>query len=91
MEKRLADKMDSLDVQAKPTRVVCHNLNLVDASEEPVIATSNEFCYCGRYWCVPVPESFCLPQETDHLSGWCMWLQGMIIVSNNVTYHIETF
>ena len=39
MEKRLAEKMDSLDVQAEPTHVVRPDPNLVDASEEPVVAT----------------------------------------------------
>ena len=89
MEKRLAEKMDSLDVQAEATRVVCTNPTLIDASEEPVVATGNQFCYCGHYWCVP--ELFSLPREADHLSGWCMWLKGMVIVSNNVTYRIKPF
>ena len=89
MEKRLAEKMDSLDVQAEPTRVVRTNPNLIDASEEPVVATGNQFCYRCRYWCVP--ESFSLPREADRLSGWRMWLKGMVIVSNNVTYCIKPF
>ena len=32
-----------------------------------------------------------MPRETDHLSGWRMWLQGMVIVSKNVTYRIKPF
>ena len=67
MKRRLAEKMDSLDVHAEPTRVVCTNPNLIDASEEPVVATGNQLCYCGHYWCLPV--SFSLPREADRLSG----------------------
>mgnify|MGYP006157755839 CR=1 FL=1 len=89
MEKRLAEKMDSLDVQAEPTHVVCTIPNLIDALEKPVVATGNQFCYRGHYWCVP--ESFSLPREADHLSRWHMWLKGMVIVSNNVTYRIKPF
>jgi len=39
MEKRLAEKMDSLDVQAEATCVVCTNPNPI----------GNQFCYHGRY------------------------------------------
>jgi hypothetical protein len=84
MEKRLVEKMDSLDVQSELAHVVHPNPNLVDASEKPVVVTSKNFGYRGRYWCVP--ESVCLPRETDRLSGWGVWLQGMVIVSNNDTY-----
>mgnify|MGYP006192598649 CR=1 FL=1 len=31
MEKRLAERMDSLDVQAEPTHVDCRNPKLIDA------------------------------------------------------------
>ena len=85
-EKRLTEKMDTLDsVQTADPTCVFHP-NLISASEEPVVTISNQLCYCGKYWCVPEP--FCLPQETGQLSGWHMWLQGMLIVHNNVTYCI---
>ena len=49
MEKRLTEKMDSLDVQTAESIVCPH---LIDALEEPIITMSNQFCYCDQYWCV---------------------------------------
>ena len=89
MEQRLLEKMDTLEnfQSVKPLTCVPLRPNLVDASEEPIVATCNQFFYRGRFWCVP--ESFCLPRETNRFNGWCMWLQGMIVVSQNVTYCIK--
>jgi hypothetical protein len=79
MEKRLTEKMDSLDLQTAKSFVYPH---LIDSLEGLVVAMRNQFCYRGLYWCVT--ELFCLSRVTDHLSGWCMWLKGMVKVSNNV-------
>ena len=32
-----------------------------------------------------------MPRMADHLSEWRMWLKDMVIVLNNVSYHIKTF
>ena len=49
MEKRLTEKMNSLDTvqMAEPARVGC--TNLFDASQKPVIMMHHQFCFCGQY------------------------------------------
>ena len=47
MEKKLTEKMDSLDVQKAKSIV---HPRLIDA---PIITMSNQFCYCDQYWCAP--------------------------------------
>ena len=42
MEKRLTEKMGSLDVQTADSTV---HPQFIDASEEPVFVMSNQFCY----------------------------------------------
>jgi hypothetical protein len=50
MEKRPTEKMESLDVQTAESTL--HH-RLIDALEEPVVAMSNQFCYCAQYQFVP--------------------------------------
>ena len=47
-EKRLTEKMDTLDSVQTADLTCVFRPNLISASDEPVVAMSNQFCYCGK-------------------------------------------
>jgi hypothetical protein len=65
------------------------SVEVVEASQVPIVPKVNEFYYKGQYWCVP--ENFELPKDTKRLSGWRMWLCGQVVVSKNVSYKLKPF